>query len=153
MSSRQANALVLPRETLVLHAAHGHHLHLPECNTQLSQGISLLPGSEMWRSSHCFCSAPCFTDSKVDDCEGKCLFCCKKVSASGPPGAARAMFLIPTQIIEELLDKVVLLKWMVWKWLTGRQREWVKGSLNDTEDWPYLTGTVGKIEIRYFHSS
>lgn len=118
-----------------------------------TRGITLLPGSEMWRSTQCFCSSPHFTDSKDGDGEEKCLFCCKKVSASGPPGAARAMLLISAQIIEELIDKAVLLKRMVWKWLTGHQREWVKGSLNDTEDWPCLTDTVNKIEIRYFHSS
>ena len=84
-------------------------------DAQLPQGIRLLPGSEMWRPTHCFCSAPLFIYSKDGDGEEKCLSCCKKVSASGPPGAARAMFLIPAQIIEELLDKVMLLKLMMWK--------------------------------------
>lgn len=87
-------------------------------DTQLPQGISLLPGTEMWRSTHCFCSASCFMDSKDDvDGEGKCLFFCKQVSASGQctPDAARAMFLMPAQNIEELLDRVLLLKRMLWK--------------------------------------
>lgn len=39
---------------------------------------------------------------------------------------------------------------MVQKRLASHQREEVKGSLNDTEDWP---DTVDKIEIRVFHSS
>lgn len=31
--------------------------------------------------------------------------------------------------------------------------EGVKGSLNDTEDWPVLTDTADKTEIRAFHLS
>lgn len=59
-------------------------------------------------------------------------------------------FLFPVQITEELLDKVVPLKWMVQKRLASHQREDVKGSLNVTEDWP---DPVDKTEIRVFHSS
>lgn len=135
------------------YAAHGHHLHLPRW-TQLSQGhwpVPWLPNVE--------------TDLRLLQCtlfhrsqrwwwwRKVFVLLQKRVLAPGHPAAARAMFLIPAQITEELLDQVMLLKLMVWKQLTGHWREWVNGSLNDTKDWPNLTGTVDKIEIRYFHSS
>lgn len=135
-SSRQANAWALPRETLVSYPVHRHLPYLP----QLSMGIHSCPSPEKWRSTHCFCIVPYFTHSK-DDGEIKCFFCCKKLSVSGIQSLPKRMFSVPAQIIEELLDKeVLLIKWMVWKRSIGHQIERVKHSLNDTEEWPYLRG-------------